>query len=86
MRTQEQIKKNLQEVNKEFNENSNDFSAVQSGEDGFAIHIEWGDWKHEHAYADYVMRKHGFEKTDETLTEDDGSDCYSSIHYYKAAR
>lgn len=48
-----------------------------------SIEIEWGDWKHEHGYADYIMQQHGFKKIDEDVTEEDGSDCYSSIHYYK---
>ena len=47
------------------------------------IEIEWGDWKHEHGYADYVMKTKGFRKTNEEVTDEDGSDCYSSVHYYK---
>jgi hypothetical protein len=46
------------------------------------IDITWGDWKHEHGHADYIMRNNGFEKVGEQITEEDGSDCYSSIHYY----
>lgn len=47
------------------------------------INIEWGDWKHDHGYMDYLMRENGYVKFNEDLTETDGSDCYSSIHYYR---
>lgn len=46
------------------------------------VHIIWGDWKHDHAYLDYVMRKNGFEPLFEKITEEDGSDCYSADHTY----
>ena len=61
---------------------------VDSTFDGkLCIEINWGDWKHEHAYADYLVREFFKDKgmgveiyTD--VTEDDGSDAYSAIHYY----
>ena len=82
--TKEEIQKHLDEANTEFRENYAAFSAEIQSLDTMeiAIEFEWGDWKHEHGYADYVMREHGFIKTDEQVTEEDGSDCYSSIHYY----
>ena len=46
------------------------------------ICIDFGDWKHEHGYADYVMSENGFKKIKEKVTEEDGSDCYSAIHTY----
>lgn len=48
--------------------------------------IEWGDWKHEHGHAFYVVTEYFFKKklylenTDERVTEEDGSDCYSAEH------
>lgn len=45
--------------------------------------IEWGDWKHEHGYLRYLMQQNGFRETDENVTEEDGSDCYSAIHTFK---
>jgi len=47
------------------------------------INIEWGDWKHDHGYMDYLMHENGYVKFNEEYTEEDGSDCYSSIHYYR---
>lgn len=48
-----------------------------------SIAIEWGDWKHDHRYLDHLMTKNGFEVINEELTNEDGSDCYSSVHYYR---
>lgn len=52
------------------------------------ISIHWGDWKHEHNYADYLVRKFFMDKglgieTDVDVTEEDGSDTYSAEHYYQ---
>lgn len=46
------------------------------------IEIYNGDWKHEHSRLDYVLKEHGYVKMGERLTEEDGSDVYSSIHYF----
>lgn len=45
--------------------------------------VEWGDWKHEHRYLDYVMEGLGFSVYKVDITEEDGSDCYSALHYYR---
>ena len=52
------------------------------------ISIHWGDWKHEHNYADFLVRKFFMDKglgieTDVDVTEEDGSDTYSAEHYYQ---
>lgn len=76
------IKEKLKQVNQIFNENNCGFEAYPIN-DMVEIDIEWGDWKHDHTFADYVMSQHGFVYVDEHITEEDGSDTYSSIHYYK---
>lgn len=54
-----------------------------------AVGIERGDWKHDHARADYLVSQLGgkLDSTDDTpsvvVTEEDGSDCYSAVHYYR---
>ena len=48
-----------------------------------SIHICWGDWKHEHLRADYVMELYGFEKVGEEVDEEDGGDAYSAWRYYR---
>ena len=48
-----------------------------------AVDIRWGDWKHDHLRADYLMEERtGFPKVNQKVTEEDGSDCYSATHYY----
>ena len=52
-----------------------------------------GDWKHEHKRLDYLMFDIIYEydkelvsnyyKEDEEITDEDGSDTYSSIHKYR---
>lgn len=61
-----------------------DHDDVSSSDDNryFEIPISWGDWKHSHARLNYIMGLCGYDKAGEEVTESDGSDCYSSIHYY----
>lgn len=47
------------------------------------IKVTWGDWKHDHLYLDHLMGELGYILVNEDVTEEDGSDCYSSEHYYK---
>ena len=52
------------------------------------IEITWGDWKHDHICCDLMvvdyLNEHNIHCIkSETVTEEDGSDTYSSIHYFK---
>ena len=47
------------------------------------VEITWGDWKHDHIFTDHIMKELGYTLYSEQETETNGSDCYSSIHYYK---
>ncbi len=46
------------------------------------ILIEWGDWKHDHLHLKYVMGKNGYTQIEEKVTEENGCDCYSSLHTF----
>lgn len=46
------------------------------------VEIEWGDWKHDHDRADYLMKWIGGVFIKKEVTAEDGSDCYSAKHYY----
>ena len=48
-----------------------------------AVTIEWGDWKHDHFWCADLMGYIGYEETKSKVTEEDGSDCYSAIHYFR---
>ena len=49
-----------------------------------AVEITWGDWKHQHAHLDYLIKEQmpELKKVVEEVTEEDGSDCYSAIHRF----
>ena len=46
------------------------------------IAIHWGDWKHDHGWCDSLMEHIGYEAFNEIVTEEDGSDTYSSEHIF----
>lgn len=47
------------------------------------VSISWGDWKHDHIRTKLLMDSIGYMLVRETLTEEDGSDCYSAVHKYR---
>lgn len=53
-------------------------------DDGHTVGVEVsGDWKHDHAYFNMLMRNNGINLTDEETTDDySGDDSYKSIHYF----
>ena len=56
---------------------------IEETENKIAIEIAWGDWKHEHLRLDFLMEENfNLKRIESEITEDDGSDCYSAIHYY----
>lgn len=56
---------------------------IEETENKIAIEISWGDWKHEHLRLDWLMEENfDLKKIQSIATEEDGSDCYSAIHYY----
>lgn len=61
-----------------------DISEVNESPDGKAVivSVEWGDWKHSHAYLNKLMERLGYTKIHEIVTEQDGSDCYSAEHHF----
>ena len=51
------------------------------------VQINWGDWKHDHWRANYLIRENFDLDCDDTvITENDGSDCYSAAHHYHVPR
>lgn len=74
--------KEYKKVQKFLKEKDADYSDLAITESGIEISVEWGDWKHSHLYLDYLMKELGYSCSHEQVTEEDGSDTYSSIHYY----
>ena len=51
----------------------------------FTVHIEWGDWRHEHLKAKYLIESNNIGLwTGSETTDEDGTDCYSATHYFVA--
>lgn len=48
------------------------------------VSIDWGDWKHDHARAQWLISENikGVTYLNTKVTKDDGSDCYSAEHRY----
>ena len=55
---------------------------LSENEETVILSISWGDWKHDHGWCDNLMSYIGYTCKDEVVTEENGSDCYSSDHYY----
>lgn len=59
-------------------------SVYQTYEGEIAIEVSWGDWKHDHLCLDLLLKEtFNLDCIRNETTEEDGSDTYSSIHYYK---
>lgn len=59
------------------------YISYNNANNSVSIEIIDGDWKHDHLRCDFLMRNLDYSKLDEVITEDDGSDVYSSVHYYE---
>lgn len=70
-------------IQKYLNENDADYDDIAVNNAEVEVSVSWGDWKHSHRHLDNLMSNLGYIKDDEDVTEEDGSDTYSSIHYYK---
>lgn len=46
------------------------------------VDVQWGDWKHDHWAIKDTLEEMGFNFLKTDVTEDDGSDTYSAIHYF----
>lgn len=78
-----QIEKKIYEMMKEYNIMGEvvDYSDKKRM---VAVEVIWGDWKHEHWKLDCMVREcfPDLRSIHEVTTEENGSDCYSAIHYY----
>ncbi len=81
---QQKKKENLNDVVSRILKDGKLYGEVSVDSEGkVTILVEWGDWKHEHGYLRYLMQQNGFREIGENITEEDGSDCYSSIHTFR---
>lgn len=55
---------------------------VSSSDNKAYVYISWGDWKHDHAWCQELMRYLGYKRVSFDVTDEDGSDCFSAEHTY----
>ena len=89
------MKKTIKDFAKELDiyfERNNRYYCIYDCDGKLYIEIEWGDWKHDHLFADYIVEEKAAENNmvlvaaTSILTEENGSDCYSATHKYIFAR
>ena len=75
----------LDRAAKLFKEEYNTWYEMTTSNGTVQVHIHWGDWKHDHAFVDYIFTQVlGAKHYSTDITEEDGSDCYSAIHTFIA--
>lgn len=73
----------IQKIRKAFKEVGLSVEAIYKiGDNEILVCISWGDWKHEHMACEHMMRELGYHQVQEVITEDNGTDCYSSEHTF----
>ena len=73
----------IREIQTAFKEVRLSVEAIyQIEENEILVCISWGDWKHEHLACEQIMKRLGYTQVQEVITEDNGSDCYSSEHTF----
>ena len=73
-----------QDIKRIFKENECYYEYNICANDGtIVVYVEWGDWKHDHAFLNYIMRENHYRCIDEVVTEENGSDTYSATHVFK---
>ena len=61
-------------------------SPVYGQDNAIEVEINWGDWKHSHLRARWILgEEFDMIEVGEEVTESDGSDTYSAVHTYEFA-
>ena len=73
----------IRDIGNKLEENGRYYNVELTADGTIAIDISWGDWKHDHAFLNVLIRNNfNLNLVDEVVNEEDGSDCYSSTHYF----
>lgn len=62
------------------------WTEVAGDKSRIVVSIDWGDWKHSHIWCKNLMKYLGYTQSNEIVTEENGSDCYSADHYFYRKR
>ena len=71
-----------QDIKRIFNENELCYEYAVNDNGTIEVYIDWGDWKHDHRWCEDLMGYLGYGELGCEVTEEDGSDCYSAVHYF----
>lgn len=71
----------ISRISQFLNDNGVD-GEVSSSDKEVYVYIYWGDWKHDHAWCQELMRYLGYKRVSFDVTDEDGSDCFSAEHTY----
>lgn len=72
-----------EQISQFLNDNACYHDGVYTNTEGStSVEIFWGDWKHSFIWLDTLMSYLGYDFDNEEVTEENGSDCYSAIHYF----
>ena len=61
------------------------YGEIWQDDDYIGVEINWGDWKHDHAWCRNAMEYIGYNEIYETVTEENGTDCYCAVHAFSKA-
>ena len=76
------IKELVEKVQKLLDDNNLWADAYNYNDIAIAVEVNRGDWKHDHLRTEWLLKENGFTKITSKVTEEDGSDTYSAIHYF----
>ena len=65
-----------------WNENNLTYDYFIQFDGSIDVYVKWGDWKHDHLFINFIMKKNNYRLVSETTTEENGDDAYSSIHKF----
>ena len=67
-----------------FKENNLHYEWWVSPTDGtINVIVNWGDWKHDHRYLQYIMARNNYRVVNRVITEESGDDAFSAEYEFK---
>lgn len=72
-----------EDVKRIFKENNLTYEWWVEDDGNIVVIVEWGDWKHDHRFLKYIMRKNHYRVVLRIITEDDESDVFSAKYVFE---
>ncbi len=72
-----------EDVKRIFKENNLTYDWWVNLDGTIVVSVIWGDWKHDHVFLKYVMRKNHYRVVSQVTTEEDGGDAFSAEYEFK---